>query len=63
MIRMAQVYLQEGNLENSYILFIKFMTLFIEKMKNHKDFKDPSILEMKKANKQKLAEGTNLLKL
>lgn len=56
MVRMANVYLQEGELENAYILFIKFMTLFIEKMKQHPGFKDPAIAEMKKANKEKLLE-------
>lgn len=39
MVRMANVYLSEGNHENAYILYIKFMTLFIEKIKNHPEFK------------------------
>lgn len=57
MIRMGNIYLSEGEFENAYILFIKFMTLFIEKVKTHPGFKDPAINEMKKANKEKLMEG------
>ncbi|XP_055851913.1 STAM-binding protein [Episyrphus balteatus] len=37
-LRMANVYLTEGNHENAYILYIKFMTLFIEKIRTHPDY-------------------------
>ena len=38
MIKMAEVYRTEGNLEASYVLYMKYMTLFVEKLKNHKDY-------------------------
>ncbi|CAH1991135.1 unnamed protein product [Acanthoscelides obtectus] len=38
MIRMANVYYKEGSLENAYVLYIKFMTLFLEKIRKHPDF-------------------------
>lgn len=36
---MASVYLKEGSVENAYILYFKFMTLFIEKVKVHPEYK------------------------
>lgn len=38
MVRMANVYLAEGSLENAYILYIKFMTLFLEKIRKHPEY-------------------------
>jgi len=38
MIKMAEVYHNEGSLEAAYVLYMKYMTLFVEKLKNHKDF-------------------------
>ncbi|CAH0702777.1 unnamed protein product [Spodoptera exigua] len=38
MVRMANVYLTEGSLENAYILYIKFMTLFLEKIRKHPEY-------------------------
>lgn len=38
MVRMANVYLKEGSLENAYILYMKFMTLFLEKMRKHPEY-------------------------
>uniref|UniRef100_A0A1B6DP92 MPN domain-containing protein n=1 Tax=Clastoptera arizonana TaxID=38151 RepID=A0A1B6DP92_9HEMI len=38
MVRMANVYLEEGDLENAFILYMKFMTLFLEKIRKHPDF-------------------------
>lgn len=35
---MANVYLEEGNLENAYILYMKFMTLFVEKIRKHPEY-------------------------
>lgn len=35
MLRMADVYLKEGNLENAFILYTKFITLFVEKIQQH----------------------------
>ncbi|SPP80096.1 STAM-binding protein-like A [Drosophila guanche] len=38
MLRMANVYLQEGNHENAFILYLRYMTLFIEKIRQHPDY-------------------------
>ncbi|KAG2469375.1 STAM-binding protein-like A [Polypterus senegalus] len=39
MIRMARVYAEEGNTENAFILYNKYITLFIEKLPKHRDYK------------------------
>lgn len=38
MVRMANVYLAEGSLENAYMLYLKFMTLFLEKIRKHPEY-------------------------
>uniref|UniRef100_A0A673BIY8 USP8 dimerisation domain-containing protein n=1 Tax=Sphaeramia orbicularis TaxID=375764 RepID=A0A673BIY8_9TELE len=38
MERMAAVYLDEGSLENAYVLYTKFITLFVEKLPTHRDY-------------------------
>uniref|UniRef100_A0A1Y1JXA6 MPN domain-containing protein n=1 Tax=Photinus pyralis TaxID=7054 RepID=A0A1Y1JXA6_PHOPY len=38
MVRMANVYLDEGSLENALVLYLKFMTLFLEKIRHHPDY-------------------------
>ncbi|KAF5305526.1 hypothetical protein FQA39_LY01617 [Lamprigera yunnana] len=38
MVRMAEVYLSEGSLENAYVLYMKFMTLFLEKIRKHPEY-------------------------
>uniref|UniRef100_A0A2A4JEZ5 MPN domain-containing protein n=1 Tax=Heliothis virescens TaxID=7102 RepID=A0A2A4JEZ5_HELVI len=55
MVRMANVYLAEGSLENAYILYIKFMTLFLEKIRKHPEYASvpPSV---KAVNQTKLKE-------
>lgn len=45
MERMAAVYLEEGSLENAYVLYTKFITLFVEKLPGHKDYQQCSIPE------------------
>ncbi|PSN39468.1 STAM-binding protein [Blattella germanica] len=55
MVRMANVYLEEGSLENAYILYMKFMTLFIEKIRHHPDFGQVSVSD-RAVNAQKLRE-------
>ncbi|KAJ6649929.1 STAM-binding protein-like A [Pseudolycoriella hygida] len=55
MVRMATVYHNEGNLENAYIFYIKFMTLFLDKILSHPEYKTvPS--SIKKPNQDKLKE-------
>ncbi|XP_050439965.1 STAM-binding protein-like [Adelges cooleyi] len=40
MIRMAEVYLKDNNLEQAYILYNKFMVLFLETISTHPDYKN-----------------------
>lgn len=47
---MANVYLEEGSLENAYILYLKFMTLFLDKIRKHPDF--PGVTAQEKATNQ-----------
>ncbi|KAL5284747.1 STAMBPL1 family protein [Megaselia abdita] len=39
MVRTAKMYLSEGQHENAYILYIRFMTLFLEKVQLHPEYK------------------------
>lgn len=55
MVRMATVYHSEGNLENAYILYFKFMTLFLEKILTHPEYKTVPA-NIKKSNQEKLKE-------
>jgi len=48
MIKMAEVYLQEASLEAAYVLYMKYMTLFVEKLKHHKDYSQVLPAEKKK---------------
>ncbi|MEE6485536.1 hypothetical protein FKM82_014318 [Ascaphus truei] len=45
MERMADVYLDEGNLENAFVLYNKFITLFVEKLPGHRDYQQCEIPE------------------
>ncbi|XP_075148866.1 STAM-binding protein-like [Haematobia irritans] len=51
MLRMAQVYLSEGNHENAYIMYMKYLTLFVEKIRAHPDYGSIKA-EMKIINKR-----------
>jgi STAM-binding protein len=53
--RMAKVYMNEGNFENAYILFLRFLTLFVEKIREHPNLKEVPA-ETKKVNKEKMTE-------
>lgn len=55
MVRMANVYLTEGSLENAYILYIKFMTLFVEKIRKHPEY-NAVPLDVKSINQTQLKE-------
>ncbi|KAK3912720.1 STAM-binding protein-like A [Frankliniella fusca] len=35
MVRMADMYLKQGNLKEAYILYLRFITLFLEKIRKH----------------------------
>ncbi|KAL4121354.1 hypothetical protein QTP88_013883 [Uroleucon formosanum] len=45
MISMADVYIKENNLEQAYILYMRFMTLFLETIIEHPDYKNVPIEE------------------
>ncbi|CAN9512847.1 unnamed protein product [Ophioblennius macclurei] len=47
MIRMAHVYTEEGNIEHAFVLYNKYITLFIEKLPKHRDYKTANIPEKK----------------
>lgn len=55
MVRMANVYLAEGSLENAYILYMKFMTLFLEKIRKHPEYAGVPA-QVKAVNQAKLKE-------
>ncbi|KAL1441186.1 hypothetical protein MTO96_031234 [Rhipicephalus appendiculatus] len=44
MVRMAEVYHKEGDLERTYILYTKYITLFVEKIYKHPAMKTPPYL-------------------
>ncbi|XP_030631325.1 AMSH-like protease [Chanos chanos] len=45
MERMAAVYLEEGSLENAFVLYNKFITLFVEKLPTHRDYQQCNVPE------------------
>ncbi|XP_023813882.1 STAM-binding protein isoform X1 [Oryzias latipes] len=47
MIRMALIYTEEGNVEHAFVLYNKYITLFIEKLPKHRDYKTANIPEKK----------------
>ncbi|XP_018109746.1 STAM binding protein S homeolog isoform X2 [Xenopus laevis] len=52
MIRMANVYAGEGSTENAFILYNKYITLFIEKLPRHRDYKTANAPEKKETLKK-----------
>lgn len=38
--KMAKIYLSEGNLENAYILLMRFLTIFVERIKKHPGYNE-----------------------
>ncbi|KAI2661360.1 STAM-binding protein-like A [Labeo rohita] len=55
MIRMAHVYAEEGNTEHAFVLYNKYITLFIEKLPKHPEYKLSNIPE-KRETLRKLKE-------
>ncbi|CAL8345820.1 unnamed protein product [Lota lota] len=47
MIRMALIYTDEGNIERAFVLYNKYITLFIEKLPKHREYKTANIPEKK----------------
>ncbi|XP_078062711.1 STAM-binding protein-like [Mustelus asterias] len=54
-IRMASVYVDEGNLESAFVLYNKYITLFLEKLPKHREYKT-SVIPEKKETIKKLKE-------
>nr|DBA32124.1 TPA: hypothetical protein GDO54_007867 [Pyxicephalus adspersus] len=52
LIRMANVYTGEGNTEHAFILYNKYITLFIEKVPKHRDYKTANAVEKKETLKK-----------
>jgi len=53
LLRMANVYVDENNLENAFILYSKYITLFVEKLPKHPEYKTISVAD-RQAIKKKL---------
>lgn len=51
MVKMADTYLEEECYEKAYILYLKYLTLFIEKVRDHPEFKSVSAAEKSKVMK------------
>ncbi|NXL53791.1 STABP protein, partial [Podilymbus podiceps] len=51
-LRMATVYSEEGNIEHAFILYNKYITLFIEKLPQHRDYKTAVIPEKRETMKK-----------
>ncbi|NXI50368.1 STABP protein, partial [Chloroceryle aenea] len=51
-LRMATVYSEEGNMERAFILYNKYITLFIEKLPHHRDYKTAVIPEKRETMKK-----------
>ncbi|KAK6171381.1 hypothetical protein SNE40_019583 [Patella caerulea] len=54
LIRMANVYLDEANYESAFILYSKYITLFVERLPSHPGYKSsppPDLAEIKKKMK------------
>ncbi|XP_042326955.1 STAM-binding protein [Sceloporus undulatus] len=51
-IRMASIYSEEGNTERAFILYNKYITLFLEKLPKHRDYKTAVIPEKRETVKK-----------
>ncbi|KAJ7409785.1 hypothetical protein BTVI_55611 [Pitangus sulphuratus] len=60
MERMASVYMEEGNLENAFVFYNKFITLFVEKLPSHRDYHQCAVPEKQDIIKNKC--NTEILK-
>uniref|UniRef100_A0A8C9YXA4 STAM binding protein b n=1 Tax=Sander lucioperca TaxID=283035 RepID=A0A8C9YXA4_SANLU len=47
MIRMAHIYAEEGNIERAFVIYNKYITLFIERLPKHREYKTANIPEKK----------------
>jgi len=51
MVKMADTYMEEEYYEKAYILYLKYLTLFIEKVREHPEFKSVTSAEKSKVMK------------
>lgn len=56
MERMASIYHQQGHLENAYVLYNKFITLFVEKLPLHREYHQCSVSPEKQIIMKKLQD-------
>lgn len=63
-LQQANVYLQEGSLENAYVLYLKYLTLFLEKIRKHPDFNKvpPHLKSQNMAKLKEVAPVAEILK-
>jgi len=52
MLRMANMYCDEGQLESAFILYYKFITLFVTKLPEHPSYKDAAAVEVNEIKKK-----------
>lgn len=52
MVRMAEVYHKDGDLERTYILYTKYITLFVEKIYKHPAMKTPPVPDWDQTKKK-----------
>ncbi|XP_023246411.1 STAM-binding protein [Copidosoma floridanum] len=64
LIRQADVYLKEGDLEKAFILYIRYITIFVEKIENHPEYNTipPNDREQIRNTLRDLFPKTELLK-
>ncbi|CAC5409606.1 STAMBP [Mytilus coruscus] len=55
-MRMAKVYQEEGNYESAFILYTKFISLFVEKLPKHPDFKSAPQADVSAIKKKRIQE-------
>ncbi|XP_052068484.1 STAM-binding protein-like [Mytilus californianus] len=63
MMRMAKVYQEEGNYESAFILYTKFISLFVEKLPKHPDFKSAPQADVSAIKKKVVASFASAEKL
>jgi len=65
MLRMGDVYYDEENTENAYVLYLKYLTLFVEKLRQHPEFKSQCAPEKSRINShvRRVMERSEKLKL
>ena len=65
MLRMGDVYYDEASHENAYVLYLKYLTLFVEKLRQHPEYKSQCAPEKSRINShvRRVMERSEKLKL